>query len=184
MTTANDDVDTAVDALMTIVHSRPGTPPSGGGGGGGVPLQQQQQLLQLQMQLQLQHQQLYQQLSHAAAAALAPASPVEAYAKLQGEDFVYYVRSLAVSLGRGLGGASGGSNGFPSYGMGPGSTDIDLGLSKTISRQHARIEYNFITRVFEFSVQGKNGAHVDGELVTRESQPVPLETKYALFCLN
>ena len=49
---------------------------------------------------------------------------VQAYAKLQGENFVYYVRSLSVVLGRRVAGCD--------------DVDVDLGPYKTISRQHAR----------------------------------------------
>jgi hypothetical protein len=71
----------------------------------------------------------------AAAAAAAMASmegyepaeglPPVAYAKLAGDNFVYYVQSMMVTLGRG-GGGEAGSDGEP---------DVDLGREKSISRK-------------------------------------------------
>ena len=88
---------------------------------------------------------------------------VEAYAKLQGEDFVFYIQTLSVILGR---------RSSPSD-----EVHVDLGRSKVISRKHARIEYNFIARRFEISCFGKNGMFVDGKAYGPTSEPVPLETK-------
>ncbi|KAJ1845642.1 hypothetical protein LPJ70_002412 [Coemansia sp. RSA 2708] len=76
-------------------------------------------------------------------------APVQAYAKLEGPDFCYYVRTLEVSLGRHPSGAD--------------SVDIDLGDSKAVSRRHAKIHYNFMSQSFELQVFGKNGCLVDDE---------------------
>lgn len=106
----------------------------------------------------------------------------EAYAKLEGENFKHYMRSLAITIGR---------KGSPRDEVcralvavlllfahaGGWQVDIDLGPHKIVSRKHARIEYNFVTRMFELTVQGKNGVYIDGKFVPKDSPPVPLETK-------
>ncbi|CAO3607034.1 unnamed protein product [Mucor fragilis] len=87
---------------------------------------------------------------------------VQAYAKLEGEDLCYYMRTLQVSLGRKV------SN--------PNNVDIPLGNTKSVSRQHARLFYNFSLQRFELMVFGKNGAFVNERFVER-GVTVPLENK-------
>jgi hypothetical protein len=89
--------------------------------------------------------------------------PVQAYAKLEGDDFCYYIRTLQVSLGRKV------SN--------PENIDIPLGNTKSVSRQHARLFYNFSTQRFELMVFGKNGAFVNEQFIER-GVTVPLDNKY------
>lgn len=91
---------------------------------------------------------------------------VQAYAKLEGEDLCYYMRTLQVSLGRKV------SN--------PNNVDIPLGNTKSVSRQHARLFYNFSLQRFELMVFGKNGAFVNERFVER-GVTVPLENKYSIF---
>ncbi|KAJ2081826.1 hypothetical protein H4R24_002033 [Coemansia sp. RSA 988] len=91
-------------------------------------------------------------------------APVQAYAKLEGPDFCYYVRTLEVSLGRHQ--SSEHLDG----------TDIDLGDSKAVSRRHAKIYYNFMSQAFELQVFGKNGCLVDDEYYGK-GQSVPLRHK-------
>lgn len=91
-------------------------------------------------------------------------APPAAYAKLQGENFVYYVRTLSVVLGRRVAGCD-------------DQVDVDLGPSKTISRRHALIAYDFGSRRFVVSPLGKNGITVDGTFYEQGHPPVPLETK-------
>lgn len=90
-------------------------------------------------------------------------SNVQAYAKLQGEDFTYYMQTLAIVIGR---------RATPDD-----EVDVDLGRSKLISRQHVRIEYNFQRQRFELKCLGKNGVYVDGRFHTRDHEPIMLETK-------
>lgn len=69
----------------------------------------------------------------------APAAPVQAYAKLQGPDWVYYVQSLSITIGRSPEGAVAAD---PND-----AVDVDLGASrKNVSRKHAKIQFNFRTR--------------------------------------
>ncbi|KAE8673092.1 FHA domain-containing protein FHA2 [Hibiscus syriacus] len=78
-------------------------------------------------------------------------SDVEAgFAKLQGEDFEYYMQTYSIMLGR---------NSKKS------TVDVDLaslGGGMNISRHHARIFYDFTRRRFALEVLGKNGCLVEG----------------------
>ncbi|KAJ2816812.1 hypothetical protein IWW50_006367, partial [Coemansia erecta] len=93
-------------------------------------------------------------------------APVQAYAKLEGPEFCYYVRTLEVALGR-----------HPSSVA--DSVDIDLGDSKAVSRRHAKIYYNFMNQNFELQVLGKNGCLVDDEYYAK-GQSVPLRHKMVI----
>ena len=88
--------------------------------------------------------------------------PIQAYAKLQGENFVYYVQTLQLTLGRRVEGFN--------------DVHVDLGPSRTISRQHARINYDFPLRQFMLEPLGKNGVVVDGRHYSPGSL-IPLDTK-------
>lgn len=90
------------------------------------------------------------------------AGPVQAYAKLEGDDFCYYIRTLQVTLGRKV--------------KKPDNVDIPLGNIKSVSRQHARLFYNFTTQRFEMMVFGKNGAFVNEQFIEK-GVTVPLENK-------
>jgi len=95
-----------------------------------------------------------------------PAS-MQAYAKLEGEDFHYYMTSLSILLGR---------SALPGE---PSRVDVELGPARNISRQHARISYNFETQRFELIVMGKNGVYVDNCHYGPDPEArIPLETKY------
>ncbi|KAG4188939.1 hypothetical protein ERO13_A08G195500v2, partial [Gossypium hirsutum] len=80
-------------------------------------------------------------------------SDVEAgFAKLQGEDFEYYMETYSIMLGR---------NSKKSI------VDVDLaslGGGMNISRHHARIFYDFALHRFVLKVFGKNGCLVEGVL--------------------
>ncbi|KAJ1672042.1 hypothetical protein EV182_007319, partial [Spiromyces aspiralis] len=80
---------------------------------------------------------------------------IQAYAKLEGPNLCYYMRTLSVTLGRTA--TSGSSD----------TVDISLGPSKAISRQHARIFYNFMHHGFELQVFGKNGCFVNENYVEK-----------------
>ncbi|KAF9908324.1 Pre-rRNA-processing protein fhl1 [Lobosporangium transversale] len=91
-----------------------------------------------------------------------PNEPVQAYAKLEGESFCYYIRTLQVTFGRKASSSD--------------HVDIHLGPTKAISRQHARLFYNFTTQRFELMVFGKNGAFVNDQFVEK-GVTVPLENR-------
>lgn len=91
-------------------------------------------------------------------------SKISAYARLDFHDFTFYVQTLQVIIGRR-------SENDYSH-----KVDVNLGPSKSISRRHAQIFYNFGTGRFELSIMGKNGAFVDDNFVERGST-VPLKNK-------
>ncbi|KAH9609019.1 hypothetical protein KSS87_022275 [Heliosperma pusillum] len=108
-------------------------------------------------------------MAHAIAAAAAVGgggSDVEAgFAKLQGEDFEYYMQTYSIILGR---------NSKKS------SVDVDLaslGGGMNISRHHARIFYDFQRRRFALEVLGKNGCLVEGVLHLPGNPPVKLDSQ-------
>ncbi|KAG0583649.1 hypothetical protein KC19_3G151900 [Ceratodon purpureus] len=87
------------------------------------------------------------------------------FAKLQGEDFEYYMQTYSIVLGR---------NSKKS------SVDVDLaglGGGMNISRQHARILYDFERRRFVLEVLGKNGCYVEGVLHMPGTSPVKLDSQ-------
>lgn len=81
------------------------------------------------------------------------ATEVQAYAKIAGQDWTFYVKSLSISIGRNTDNA----------GEDAQQIDIDLGPAKVVSRQHAVILYNLDFRYWELKVLGRNGARVDGQ---------------------
>lgn len=80
---------------------------------------------------------------------------VQAFAKLSGRDWTYYISSLRVSIGRGQPSASSNSAKQQS------GCDIDLGPAKIVSRRHAEIVYNQSTGNWELHVNGRNGAKIN-----------------------
>jgi len=109
--------------------------------------------------------------SAAGAGAMPPGSSagdaeVEAgFAKLQGEDFEYYMQTYSIMLGR---------NSKKS------TVDVDLsslGGGMNISRHHARIFYDFQRRRFALDVIGKNGCLVEGVLHLPGNPPVKLDSQ-------
>ncbi|WOL15560.1 hypothetical protein Cni_G24341 [Canna indica] len=105
-------------------------------------------------------------LGSGVAAAGAGSSDVEAgFAKLQGEDFEYYMQTYSIMLGR---------NSKKS------TVDVDLsslGGGMNISRHHARIFYDFPRRRFALEVIGKNGCLVEGVLHLPGNPPVKLDSQ-------
>ena len=87
------------------------------------------------------------------------------FAKLQGEDFEYYMQTYSIILGR---------NSKKS------TVDVDLsslGGGMNISRHHARIFYDFARRRFALEVLGKNGCLVEGVLHLPGNSPVKLDSQ-------
>jgi pSer/pThr/pTyr-binding forkhead associated (FHA) protein len=86
------------------------------------------------------------------------------FAKILGESVDYIVRKYSVVLGR----------------RSKVNPDVVLGDLMSISRQHARISFNFETKHFELSVLGKNGVTVDGVTKTSADDPVALRSQSVL----
>lgn len=96
------------------------------------------------------------------------ATEVQAYAKIAGQDWTYYVKSLSIPIGRNTDNPGGSSQPL---------VDIDLGPAKVVSRQHAMITYNLDLRYWELKVLGRNGARVDGQKVPfGENHSTPLHS--------
>lgn len=84
-------------------------------------------------------------------------SEIEAYAKLSGKDWTYYVKDLNVVIGRNTDNV----NLLPAEFTVNPSIHIDLGPTKVVSRKHAVIKFNIDTAKWELFVLGRNGAKVD-----------------------
>jgi hypothetical protein len=106
------------------------------------------------------------------AAASAPASDLEVgFAKLQGEDFEYYMQTYSIILGR---------HSRKKDDDTPDDVDVDLGIlggGMNVSRRHARIFYDFARRRFALEVLGKNGCFVEGVLHVPGSPSVKLDSQ-------
>lgn len=79
---------------------------------------------------------------------------VQAYAKLAGQNWTYYVKALDVTIGRESDVPEAARQGI----------DLDLGPAKVISRLHARIEYDLAERYWKCIVLGRNGIKIDDKL--------------------
>ncbi|CAR24990.1 KLTH0G09086p [Lachancea thermotolerans CBS 6340] len=90
------------------------------------------------------------------------ATEVQAYAKIAGRDWTFYVKHLVITIGR---------NTDPQ----DHTVDIDLGPAKVVSRKHATIKYNLAEGFWELQVQGRNGAKVDFQRVSAGPQADPVQ---------
>ncbi|KAG8717311.1 Pre-rRNA-processing protein fhl1 [Ceratobasidium sp. 395] len=113
-----------------------------------------------------------------------PLEEISAYFKLESEWFTYYCQKLAVTIGRRVSATDRGAKALlppcktvtltgdhsdsSPLGSAPAGTeapstviDVDLGQLKSISRLHARIQYNEDNSCFTLAVLGRNGAWVD-----------------------
>jgi hypothetical protein len=78
---------------------------------------------------------------------------------------VYYVRTLSITLGLILLHPPSRLTSRPGRKVanaGSDDVDVDLGGSKSVSRRHARIAYDFEIRKFKLSLLGKNGVTING----------------------
>lgn len=90
---------------------------------------------------------------------------VPAFAKLQGENFEYYMRKYSIMLGRN---------------SSKTSVDLDLrslGGGLAISRQHARIYYDFNFRCFALEVIGRKGCIIRNVLFMPDGPPIKLNSQ-------
>jgi hypothetical protein len=102
---------------------------------------------------------------------------VQAYAKLQGPGWSYYVQKLSVSLGRNEETSKVGGIEKSSTDDSPSSLDVHLSDSEEVSRRHLRIDYNFNRQQWELSCFGKLGVIVDGVEYPTFCRPIPLEAR-------
>ena len=82
---------------------------------------------------------------------------ISAYYSLAFPNFTYYVQTITVSIGR-----RSVRPDVASSSTDASQVDIDLGPLKSVSRLHARIEYDEAQEQFILAVLGRNGAWVDG----------------------
>ncbi|KZT37633.1 hypothetical protein SISSUDRAFT_1048154 [Sistotremastrum suecicum HHB10207 ss-3] len=99
---------------------------------------------------------------------------ISAYYSLAFPNFTYYLQTLNVSIGRRPIPSSNPSTSAP---IDPSQiVDVDLGPLKSVSRLHARIEYEEDEERFVLVVLGRNGAWVDGVWAASGSM-VPLSAR-------
>jgi hypothetical protein len=103
---------------------------------------------------------------------------VQAYAKLAGNVWTYYVQNIEVVIGR------------TSDPNSPQErVDIDLGPAKVVSRRHAVIQYNTKLRHWEIHILGRNGVRVDrvhykeGSVVLRSGNILDIGGVQMMFVL-
>ncbi|KAF7973210.1 hypothetical protein HWV62_15803 [Athelia sp. TMB] len=87
-----------------------------------------------------------------------PQESISAYYSLVFPNFTYFLQTLSVTIGRRCSPATSESS---SQGD-KTQVDVDLGPLKSVSRLHARIEYEEDEERFALVVVGRNGAWVDG----------------------
>ena len=81
---------------------------------------------------------------------------ISAYYSLAFPNSTYYLQTLTVTIGRrSVRPGSASSSDMP-------QVDVDLGPLKSVSRLHAKIEYEESQERFVLVVLGRNGAWVDG----------------------
>lgn len=84
---------------------------------------------------------------------------ISAYYSLVFPHFTFYIQTLSITIGRRC---------APNSSVATSSTaeahqvDVDLGALKSVSRLHAKIEYDQDEDRFVLAVIGRNGAWVDG----------------------
>ncbi|KAG6880407.1 hypothetical protein C0992_000009 [Termitomyces sp. T32_za158] len=92
-----------------------------------------------------------------------PLSPtqdkISAYYSLVFPHFTFYIQTLSVTIGRRC---TSNPNAATSSTAEPLQVDVDLGALKSVSRLHAKIEYDQDEDRFVLVVIGRNGAWVDG----------------------
>ncbi|KAL8906206.1 MAG: hypothetical protein Q9207_002174 [Kuettlingeria erythrocarpa] len=102
---------------------------------------------------------------------------VQAYAKICGRDWTYYVKELRIVVGRSPDGAARYSSSIAESSPQTLRRDeldahIDLGPSKTVSRNHAEIFYGTEDNRWHAEVKGRNGLKVNDQDFRRGQQSV------------
>ncbi|KAG6832883.1 hypothetical protein H0H92_004767 [Tricholoma furcatifolium] len=88
-----------------------------------------------------------------------PQDKISAYYSLVFPHFTFYIQTLSVTIGRRC---APNPNAATSSTAEPAPVDVDLGAVKSVSRLHAKIEYDQDEDRFVLVVVGRNGAWVDG----------------------
>lgn len=97
---------------------------------------------------------------------------VQAYAKIAGPNWTFYVKTLRINIGRPPDVVQAGAEPPPQSSPVANGADsvvhIDLGPSKFVSRQHATIDYHSDgTAGWQISVHGRNGVKINEDLLKR-----------------
>jgi hypothetical protein len=117
---------------------------------------------------------------------------VQAYAKLQGAGWTYYVQKLSINLGRTVEPRLAGS--LTPFRSKPdlealklnlsapsAALDVHLGDYEEVSRRHLRIDFNFNTQLWEMSCYGKHGVVVEGVRYEPFCPPIVLEMRSEIW---
>jgi forkhead box protein K len=88
-----------------------------------------------------------------------PQNKISAYYSLVFPHFTFYIQTLSVTIGRRC---APNPNTATSSTTEPVTVDVDLGALKSVSRLHAKIEFDQEEDRFVLAVIGRNGAWVDG----------------------
>jgi hypothetical protein len=98
---------------------------------------------------------------------------VQAYAKLTGKDWTFYVKRLKNNIGR----PPEGTNPVPSGPLAGNAladnddgVHIDLGPSKMVSRQHAEVSYDSDSERWAILVHGRNGVRIDNQVIRKDEK--------------
>lgn len=104
---------------------------------------------------------------------------VQAYAKLAGKDWTFYVKQLKNLIGRPPEGSvqkspySNGAEGMSSDAQEEGGVQIDLGPNKVVSREHANIYFDSDAESWNIEVLGRNGIRLNNDTLRRGAK-IPL----------
>jgi forkhead box protein K len=101
---------------------------------------------------------------------------ISAYYSLVFPNFTYYLQTLTVTIGRRCIPTN---NSASSSATNVTQVDVDLGPLKSVSRLHAKIEYEEEEERFVLIVIGRNGAWVDG-VWSGSGSKVALSERFAL----
>lgn len=92
----------------------------------------------------------------------ANANKISAYYSLVFPHFTFYIQTLSVTIGRRCNPSTPTASSSSSAELANQGVDVDLGALKSVSRLHAKIEYDPDEDRFMLLVIGRNGAWVDG----------------------
>lgn len=104
---------------------------------------------------------------NSAVASVDSAEIIPAFAKLQGEHFVYYMRTYSIILGRST----------ETYGVDFDICELGGEGDQYVSRHHACIFYNFEKRHFALELLGRNGCKIQNVSYAPGSDPVELRSQ-------
>lgn len=98
---------------------------------------------------------------------------VQAYAKLAGKDWTFYVKQLKNLIGRPPEGTvarapyADGSEGMQVDGEEDGGVQVDLGPNKVVSREHANIYFDSDAESWNIEVLGRNAIRLNNDSIKR-----------------